>query len=191
MAELNAEHAAVKIDGTLLEKLAADGSLTPEEKAAQIEAAVVHEIKARPHDPAMQALSEKLQALRERKIAADAQIEKLLEEYEQLVMDLEEHAAAPGKLGLSEAGYALLELVRSRAPGAGEAGTLEIVRRIDERIREVAGFAGWQTRDDVRQAVSKVIIAELAHDPATLDLVVGGFAEDAVGTLVAYAEHEQ
>jgi predicted metal-dependent hydrolase len=80
-------------------------------------------------------------------------------------MDLEEHAAAPGKLGLSEAGYALLELVRSRAPGAGEEGTLDIVRRIDDRVQEVAGFSGWQTRDDVRQAVSKIIIQELAHDP--------------------------
>ena len=63
VAALNAERVVVLIDGTLLEKLAADGSLTPEEKAAQIEAAVVHEIKVRPHDPVMQALSEKLREL--------------------------------------------------------------------------------------------------------------------------------
>lgn len=190
VAKLNAEHAAVKIDGTLLEKLAGDASLTPEEKAAQIEAAVVHEIKARPHDPAMQALSEKLQQLRESKTAADAQIEKLLEQYEQLILELEEHAGAPRQLGLSEASYALLGLVRSRAPGAEEDGTLELVRRIEDRIGDVAGFDGWHTRDDVRQAVSKIIIQELAHNEATLNLVVDGFADDAVGTLVAYAEHE-
>jgi len=185
---LNAERAVVLIDGTLLEKLAADDSLTPEEKAAQIEAAVVHEIKARPHDPIMQALSEKLRQLRERKAAADAQIEKLLAEYEQLVLDVEEHHAAPERLGLSEGGYALLNLVRLRAPGAGERSTLESVRRIDSRLGEVAGFAGWHTRDDIRQAVGKIVIQELARDEGTRALVVGGFADDAVGTLVAFAE---
>ena len=188
---LNAERAVVLIDGTLLDKLAADGSLTPEEKAAQIEAAVVHEIKARPHDPVMQALSEKLRDLRDRKAAADAQIEKLLAEYEQLVLDMEEHHAAPERLGLSEGGYALLNLVRLRAPGAGEASTLESVCRIDSRLGEVAGFAGWHTRDDVRQAVGKIVIQELARDEGTRGLVVGGFADDAVGTLVAFAEQVQ
>ena len=129
--------------------------------------------------------------MRDRKAAADAQIDKLLAEYEQLVLEMEEHHAAPDRLGLSEGGYALLNLVRSRAPGAGEETTLESVRRIDTRLAEVAGFAGWHTRDDVRQAVGKIIIQELARDEGTRGLVVGDFADDAVGTLVGFAEQVQ
>jgi hypothetical protein len=136
----------------------------------------------------MQALSEKLQQLRDRKAAADTQIGKLLAEYEQLVLELDDHREAPERLGLSESGYALFNLVRARSPEADEESTLESVRRIDSRLGEVAGFAGWQTRDDVRQAVGKIIIQELAQDEGTRALVVGGFADDAVGTLVAFAE---
>lgn len=190
VAALNKAHIGVKIDGTLLEKLSGEGSLTPEEKAAKIEAALVHEIKAFPHDPAMQKLSERLEALRKRKAAADEQIEELMAEYEQLVLDVAEHQAAPAKLGLSEPGYALLELAREGAPDATEDAILESVRRIDARLPDVAGFDGWQTRDDVRQAVGKLIIQELARDEGTRGLVAKGFADDAVQALVAYAEQQ-
>jgi len=187
VAALQDSHVTVKIDGTLLDQLGGDGELTAEEKAAQIEAAVVHEIRARPHDPVLQQLSERLEALRTGKAKADEQAEKLLAEYEQLLLDLDKHHAGPAKLGLSAAAYGLYVLAQTRLPGESHDALLASVRRIDGRLPEVAGFDGWETRDDVRRAVGKLVIAELARDQATLQLVVDGFAVDGVQALVDYA----
>jgi hypothetical protein len=61
-------------------------------------------------------------------------------------------------------------------------------RSMDERMREIADFAGWQEREDVLAGLRKAFIKELATDPRTLDLATdGGFIDETVQTVVARA----
>ena len=91
-----------RIDGTYLDRLDDDG-LSGEEKAAEIEAAVVHEIKVHgEHDPIARSLAERLRVLREKRTATHQLTLDLLHEYERLANDYAEEAAAAQASGLTE-----------------------------------------------------------------------------------------
>lgn len=185
---LREEHKRFLIDGDLLTHLGED-ELTPEEKAAQIEAALVHEIKVRgEHDPIARSLAERLRQLTERKSEADKVTMELLEQYEQLVLDYQGDREQEAQLGLSDRAQALLALAREHAASAGDDVLIEKARVMDERMREIADFEGWQEREDVLAGLRKAFIAELASDPRTLPLATdGGFIEETVQTVAARA----
>ena len=176
------------IDGTYLERLDDEG-LTGEEKAAEIEAAIVHEIKVRgEHDPLARSLAERLRLLRERRAAAEQLTLDLLHEYEQLAGDYAADAEAAQASGLSERAHALAVLGRAHAPDLDDHVLADVGRRIDVRLSEVADFHGWHERPDVLRALRKIMISELAHDERTRPLATTGYIDDAVNALVARAE---
>jgi type I restriction enzyme R subunit len=176
-----------RIDGTYLDRLD-ESDLSGDEKAAEIEAAVVHEIKIRgEHDPLARSLSERLRILRERRAAAQQLTLDLLHEYEQLASDYAAEAETAHASGLSERAHALAVLCRAHAPDLEDHVLADIGRRIDARLGEVADFHGWHERPDVLRGVRKAIISELAHDERTRSLATTGYVDEAVNALVARA----
>jgi type I restriction enzyme, R subunit len=177
-----------RIDGTYLQRLD-EADLGGEEKAAEIEAAVVHEIKIRgEHDPLARSLSERLRILHQRRAAAKQLTLDLLHEYEQLASDYAVEAEAAQASGLSERAHALAVLGRAHAPDLDDHVLADVARRIDVRLGEVADFHGWHERPDVLRGVRKVMISELAQDERTRPLTTTGYIDEAVNALVARAE---
>lgn len=176
-----------QIDGRYLARLDEEG-LTGEEKAAEIEAAIVHEIKVRgEHDPFARSLAERLRLLRERRAAAEQLTLDLLHEYERLASDYAADAEAAQASGLSERAHALAVLGRAHAPDLDDHVLADVARRIDVRLSEVADFHGWNQRPDVLRALRKIMISELAHDERTRPLATTGYIDEAVNALVARA----
>lgn len=176
-----------RIDGTYLDRLDDEG-LSGEEKAAEIEAAVVHEIKIRgEHDPIARSLAERLRLLREKRTATHQLTLDLLHEYERLANDYAEEAAAAQASGLTERAHTLAVLGRTYAPDVDDHVLVDVARRIDARLGEVADFHGWHERPDVLRAIRKAMINELAHDERTRSLTTTGYIDEAVNALVARA----
>jgi type I restriction enzyme, R subunit len=189
---LRAESKRFQIDGDLLALIRED-ELTPEEMAAQIEAALVHEIKVRgEHDPIARSLAERLRQLTDRKRTANRMTLELLEQYEQLALGYREERAQQASLGLSERAQGILALAKQRLPGAGEELLVEKARRMEAHMSKFADFHGWQEREDVLAALRKAFIGELATDPRTLDLAIdGAFIDEVVEAVAAQAAHTE
>ncbi len=187
---LVAESRRFQIDAELLSLLKED-ELTAEEKAAQIEAALVHEIKVRgEHDPMARSLAERLRQLTERKREADKVTLELLEQYEQLALGYQAEREEKAALGLSEGAQAMLALAKEKLPDAEQDLLIEKARQMEARMREIADFQGWQEREDVLAGLRKAFIGELATDPRTLDLATDGdFIDEAVRAVAAHATH--
>ena len=134
-----------RIDGSYLKRLdEAPGS--PEEKAAEIEAAIEYEIRKRggEKDPVARSLAERLERMRQRKESAQQDMLELLEELvREVVTENEAHEA----LGLSDRGQGFLSLARTRRPGgdrrrdAGRAGPRARRHRRQERCLPAVGRA--------------------------------------------------
>lgn len=188
---LRAERKQFKIDGDLLSLIKTD-ELTAEEKAAQIEAALVHEIKVRgEHDPVARSLSERLRRLTDEKRESDKVTLDLLEKYEQLALGYQNEREEQAALGLSERAQAVLALAKERMPGADDEVLMEKARVLDARTAEIADFDGWQEREDVLAGLRKAYITELVTDPRTVDLATdGGFIDEAVQAVAARASHQ-
>ncbi|HEX8105758.1 MAG TPA: HsdR family type I site-specific deoxyribonuclease [Solirubrobacteraceae bacterium] len=185
---LRAESKRFQIDGDLLALIKQD-ELTAEEKAAQIEAALVHEIKVRgEHDPIARSLAERLRRLTDRKREADRVTLELLEQYEQLALGYQQDREQQAALGLSERAQAMLALAKEHLPGGDEDVLIEKARQMEARMGEIADFHGWQERDDVLAGLRRAFIGELATDPRTLDLATdGAFVDEAVRIVAAHA----
>jgi type I restriction enzyme R subunit len=186
---LRADSRRFQIDGELL-ALIKHEELSPEEKAAQIDAALVHEIKVRgEHDPIARSLAERLRRLTERKREADHVTLDLLERYGQLALDYRQEREEQASLGLSERAQTMLALAKEHldADEADDAFLIDQARQLETRAAAIADFTGWQEREDVLAQLRKAFIASLAGDPRTLKLVTGGtFVDEAVQAVVAH-----
>jgi type I restriction enzyme, R subunit len=186
-ATLQRDLPVYRIDGDYLKRLNED-QLTPEEKAAEIDAAAVAETRSRgEHDPVARSLAERLRGLRERHARSNQMTLELLAEYEQAVEDYVEETEGAAASGLSERAHLLSVLSRAHAQAVDETTLNEVAERIDTRLRDVADFHGWQDRADVLQAVRKVMISELAHNADTRALATSGYVDEAIAALVAAA----
>jgi len=190
IGELARDRAQFRIDGEFLTKLDSE-DLTPEEKAAEIESALVHEIKVRgEHDPVARSLAARLRELTERKREADQVSMDLLKQYEQLTLDAAEQRDAHKKLGVTERGYALIALAQEHDPGLDQDQLVTAMLNVEQRLHEVADFVGWEERDDVLQGVRKSLINELAADTRTRSLLMGDYVDEAIQTLTARANDQ-
>jgi type I restriction enzyme R subunit len=166
--------------------------MTPEEKAAEIEAALVHEIKLRgDDDPLAKTLSERLEELREEELAADQITQELLKKYEQLALDWAEEQQAHTKLGLTPRAYKLVALARAANPDASEEALVRIAGELDAALGRTASFPGWEQRDDVLRALRVEMLKALGSDEQTRPLATPAFVDDAINTVVADARRPQ
>jgi len=150
------------IDAEFLNKLQEDVSLTPAEKATDIEAAVVHEIKVRgDDDPRARALIERLAALRRKQQRETQMTLDGLKEWEDLVRTHVAEEEEVESLGLDEAGALTHASLRRFAPGIADEQLVEVARAMSARYRETAGFTGWSERPDVLQGLRRAAVAEL------------------------------
>jgi type I restriction enzyme, R subunit len=166
-----------RIDGQYLRRLEeAPGS--PEEKAAEIEAAIEYEIRARggDTDPIARSLAERLERIRRQKEEADADMLSLLED---LVGDWAAEKEAHEALGLSERAQGFLSLTRAQAPAAlGEDALVSLARRLDEAVATHATVADWAERDDVRRDIRGEAMRTLLADEQTRPLVTPAFLDE-------------
>lgn len=186
-AKLRDDLPVFRVDGSYLQRLGEE-ELTGDEKATEIEAALVHEIKVRgEHDPIARSLAERLRALRERRQQQQEMTLELLEDYEDLARDHVEETEAATASGLSPRAHSLAVLARSHIDVVDDGVLTEVARRIDSRLAEITDFEGWQERPDVLQALRRAIIAQLAAEEQTRDLATSPYVEEAVSALVAGA----
>jgi type I restriction enzyme R subunit len=187
-AKLREDLPVFHVDGTYLQRLEED-ELTGEEKATEIDAALVHEIKVRgEQDPVARSLAERLRALRERREQQQEMTLELLGDYEGLAREHAEEAEAASASGLSPRAHSLAVLARSHGNGVDDEVLTDLARRIETQLSEITDFEGWQERPDVLQALRKAIIAELVVDERTRALATGPYVEEAVTALVAGAD---
>jgi len=174
------------IDGSYLDHLDQDG-LTGEEKAAEIEAAVVAEIKARGEvDPLSLTLAERLELLRDRRQHANQLTLDLLSQYEQLVRDLADEKAAAKASGMNPLARALLALARRHNDSLPDAALEQLAARIDNGIVALEqDYAGDWDRLDVQRSARQQIIKALITDPLTRPLATTAFVDDALATVLA------
>ena len=188
-ATLQRDLPVYRIDGDYVRRLSEDDELTPDEKAAEIDAAAVAEIRERgEHDPIARTLAERLRTLRERHARSNQMTLELLHDYEQLADEYVAETAGAEASGLSERGHLLSVLSRAHAQDVDDQTLHDVADRIDIRLRDVADFHGWHDRPDVLQAMRKAMISELAHDPATRALATSGYVDEAIAALVAAAD---
>jgi type I restriction enzyme, R subunit len=186
--ELRDDLPVFRIDGNYLERL--DGlGLSGEEKATDIEAAVVHEIKVRgEHDPVARSLAERLRLLQEKREAEHQVTMELLEAYEELVREHAAEEEATKAAGLSKRARAIAVLAKAHASEVPEEIHNKLGIRLDERLAEITDFPGWQERQNVLQEIERTIISELAAEADTRSLLTGSYVQEAVAAIVAEAE---
>lgn len=174
-----------RIDGEYVKRLEeAPGS--PEEKAAEVEAAIEYEIKVGggEKDPVTRSLAERLERIRQRKAEADADMLSLLEE---LVQDVVREREAREAMGLSERAQGFLTLAHTHAPHLGEERSVELARQVDEIVARNATFPEWSERDDVLRDIRKETIKLLLADETTRALVSNGFVDEVLQVATARA----
>ena len=176
------------IDGSYLERLDVDG-LSGEEKAAEIEAAVVAEIKERGDgDPLSLTLGERLQQLRDRRQRANQLTLDLLSEYEQLVRDLVAEQAAADASGMTPRARALLALARRHAVSVPVAELEDVCSRIDADLRALdVDYDGDWDRADMQRSARQRVIKAVIGAPATRPLATTSFVDDALAAVLARA----
>lgn len=187
-AALQRDLPVYRIDGDYLHRLD-EMELSGEEKATEIEVAVIHEIKERgDHDPVARSLAERLRVLRERRAQANQTTLDLLHDYEQLAADYVAEIDAAKASGLSERAHLLTVLAHGHEAETADEVLHAVATRIDERLSELTDFAGWHERPDIVQAIRKAMIGELAREDGTRALTTSGYVEEAITALVARAE---
>jgi type I restriction enzyme R subunit len=172
-----------RIDGDYVERLEhAPGS--PEEKAAEIEAALEYEIKVGGGEtnPVTRSLAERLERIRKRKAEADEDMLSLLEG---LVRDLVSERDAREALGLSERAQGFLTLAHTHVSTLDEDKAVELARRVDAIVDKNASFPEWAERDDVLRDIRKDTIKLLLADPETKPLISTGFVDEALQVATA------
>jgi type I restriction enzyme, R subunit len=172
-----------RIDGEYVKRLE-DAPGSPEEKAAEIEAALEYEIKVGggEKNPVTRSLAERLERVRKRKAEADEDMLSLLEG---LVRDVVSEREAREALGLSERAQGFLTVARTHAATLKEEKLVELARRVDEIVNENATFPGWAERDDVLRDIRKETIKLLVGDPETKTLVSGGYIDEVLQVATA------
>jgi type I restriction enzyme R subunit len=177
---------SLAIDAAYLQGLDQDGTLTAEEKATDIEAAIVHEITVRGEDdPLARTLSERLRRLRAQE---ERTAQMTLADLRELARDYVEARGEGVSRGLSPASAITWQTLRSEIPDADPEGLLPVAREIGDRFTEIAGFTGWPERPDVLRGLRQVIIGALAEDVTTRPLAVQHrVVEEIVAALVADA----
>jgi type I restriction enzyme R subunit len=165
-----------RIDGDYVKRLD-DAPGSPEEKAAEIEAALEYEIKVGggEKNPVTRSLAERLERIREQKAEADADMLSLLEG---LVRDVVTEKEAREALGLSERAQGFLTLAHAHASTLEEDKLVELAQRVDEIVEKNATFPQWAERDDVLRDIRKETIKLLLGDEATKPLVSSGFIDE-------------
>jgi type I restriction enzyme R subunit len=168
--KLRSDLSVYRIDGSYARRIE-EGPGSPEEKAAEVEAAIEFEIRERgENDPVARSLAERLERLRERKQQADVEMLSLLDNYLELADHWAKEKEAHAALGLSQRAQGFLSLVRTSAPELGEGRSLALARQLDEIVGRHASFAEWVERDDVLRDIRLEVIRLLAHDAATAAL---------------------
>jgi type I restriction enzyme R subunit len=172
-----------RIDGEYVRRLdEAPGS--PDEKAAEIEAAIEYEIRVGggEKNPVTRSLAERLERIRKQKAAADADMLSLLEE---LVRDVVKEKEAKEALGLSERAQGFLTLAHVHGASLSEEKAVELARQVDEIVVKNATFPEWVERDDVVRDIRKETIKLLLIDDATKPLVSSGFIDEVLQVATA------
>jgi type I restriction enzyme, R subunit len=172
-----------RIDGDYVKRLdEAPGS--PEEKAAEIEAALEYEIKVGggKRNPVTRSLAERLERIRQQKADADADMLSLLEG---LVRHVVTEKEAREALGLSERAQGFLTLAHTHAGALDEDKLVDLARRVDDIVDKNATFPEWAERDDVLRDIRKDTIKLLLVDDATKPLVSSGFIDDVLQVATA------
>lgn len=164
-----------RIDGEYLKRLEElPGS--PEEKAAEVEAAVEFEIRARggDADPVARSLAERLERVRRLKEEADLDMLSLLEE---LVSDYAAEKEAHEALGLSERARGFLSLAKAQT-SLSEDDAVDLARRLDDAVAAHATVDDWHERDDVRRDIRATAMRTLLDDERTRALVTPAFLDE-------------
>jgi type I restriction enzyme R subunit len=172
-----------RIDGNYLRRIGeAPGS--PEEKAAEIEAALEYEIKVGggSKDPVTRSLAERLERIRQRKAEADTDMLALLEE---LVREVVNEKQVQESLQLSDRAQGFLALGRTHAPGAAEETLVQLARDIESVVERHATFPGWAERDDVLRDIRRGTIKLLLRADATKHLVSTAYVDEVLQTATA------
>jgi hypothetical protein len=172
-----------RIDGDYVRRLeGAPGS--PEEKAAEIEAALEYEIKVGggEKNPVTRSLAERLERIRHKKAEADADMLSLLKD---LVKDIVAEQEAREALGLSESAQSFVTLAKTHAPDLDEGKLVELAQRVDAIVAKNASFPEWTERDDVLRDIRKETIKLLLADPQTKPLISTGFIDEALQAATA------
>jgi type I restriction enzyme R subunit len=172
-----------RIDGDYVKRLD-DAPGSPEEKAAEIEAALEYEIKVGggEKNPVTRSLAERLERIRRHKAEADADMLSLLEE---LVRNVVTEKQAREALGLSGRGQGFLTLAHTHAPNLDDGKLVELARRVDEVVDRNATFPEWTERDDVIRDIRKDTIKLLLADEMTKPLVSSGFIDEVLQVATA------
>ncbi len=160
-----------RIDGSYVERIK-DAPGTPDEKAAEVEAAIEFEARERGEDdPIGRTLVERLERLRQKKAEADAEMLSLLDEYLELAAEWAAEKEAHAALGLSERAQGFLSLTKTNAPELAQERAVEVARQLDEIVQTNATFAEWAERDDVVRDIRLGVIRLLAGAEDTRQLV--------------------
>jgi type I restriction enzyme R subunit len=165
-----------RIDGDYLSRLE-EMPGSPEEKAAEVEAALEFEIRVRggEADPVARSLAERLERIRQRKEDADAEMLSLLED---LAGEFAAEVAVNEALGLSERAQGFLALARAQDDGLDEEDAVALARRLDEAVAAHATVPDWAERDDVRRDIRAEAIRALLADEKTRPLVTPTFLDE-------------
>ncbi len=173
------------IDGSYVDRVKA-GPGSPEEKAAEVEAAIEFEIRARGEDdPVAWALSERLEQLRRRREEDEVDMLSLLDEAFEIASSWAAEKEALEALGLSERAQGFLTLIKTASPELDPERALALTRDTDAVVGKHAGFEGWAERDDVLRDIRLDLIRLLAGAEDTQALLTSD--RDFVDELVTVA----
>lgn len=159
---------ALTIDADFLQALADESELTPAEKATDIEAAVVHEIKVRGEDdPLAKTLAERLAELRAQRLRAAQMTLDGLRDWEKLVESYNQELDRGADLGLDEAGTLVHAFLQRSAPGSSEEDTVAISHAMSVHYANAARIPAWKSRPDVAQQLRRAAVKELVDHEST------------------------
>jgi len=172
-----------RIDGDYLKRLQ-EMPGSPEEKAAEVEAALEFEIRVRggDSDPVARSLAERLERIRRRKEEADADMLSLLED---LAGEFATEVAAHEALGLSERAQGFLALAKAQPDALDEDEAVELARRLDAAVVAHATVPDWAERDDVRRDIRADAMRTLLNNEKTRSLVSPSFLDELMSVATA------
>lgn len=141
-----------------------DETKTPEGKAAEMEHAIRHEIRVKMEENPVYytSLKERLEELLQRRKDRQMDIDELLEEYRNMVNDMQQAAQKGEEHGFTREQYPFYQMLEKEMPPYDDMEDLKALTHfITDVIQQEAHIVEWTNKEDVKREMRKKIKKQL------------------------------
>ncbi|WP_427036594.1 type I restriction endonuclease subunit R [Cytobacillus pseudoceanisediminis] len=144
---------------------------TPEGKAAEMEHAIRHEIRVKLEENPVYytSLKERLEELLQRRKDRQMDIDELLEEYRNMVNDMQNAAQKCEEQGFTREQYPFYQMLENEMPPYDDVEDLKALTHLITDIIQQEAVVEWTNKEDVKREMRKKVKKQLRVSPGSKD----------------------